>query len=115
MNGERTSTLNERWAWVEIPFHDTMKRRVWEGAKTCTSRNKRYGKVGDRFRIGIHQYRITGIMKRSLEYVCTKLYKEEGFESEQAFVDFWNILHPSKLFDPNQMVYVHFFEEVEVK
>jgi hypothetical protein len=108
-----TERMNGAWSYIEIPFHDHMKKQVWEGKKSCTSRTKRYGKVGDRFRIGIHQYRLTGIMKRSLDYVATKLWREEGFESEQAFVDFWNMLHPSKLFDPDQLVYVHFFEPVE--
>lgn len=101
------------WKYVEIPFQDSMKKAVWAGKKTCTSRNKRYGNVGDRFRLGLQEYALTGIMKRSLDYVCTKLYKEEGFESEQAFIDLWNVLHPSKLYDPNQLVYVHFFEAVK--
>jgi hypothetical protein len=44
-----------------------------------------------------------------LEIVANHLYEIEGAESPDEFIKVWNQIHPYKKFDPDQIVWVHFF------
>ena len=99
-------------AQVEIPFRPDMRQAIIDGHKSCTSRNKRYGKAGDTFKIGGRTYRLTSVCKRRLGSVATFLYGQEGTDSPAAFTALWAEIHPGRGFDSFQQVWVHFFEEV---
>lgn len=97
---------------IKIPFKKEMKALILAGKKRCTSRNRKYGDTGDEFIVGKSRYMITFVVRRSLKYVADFLYEDEGFESRDAFIRYWNMIHPGKKFDPNQKVWVHYFMKV---
>lgn len=97
---------------VFIPFRPDMTKAVLEERKCCTSRTKRYAEPGDWFDLGRHRFKITAVERIELDTVAHILFKEEGVESPQEFIDLWEEIHPGRGFDPLQKVWTHFFEEV---
>lgn len=97
---------------VEIPFRDDMKKASIEGRKCCTSRNSKYGKPGDTFMIDGQLFVIKKISKMKLDWMHHRYYKEEGFDSPEAFRSVWVELHPTKAYDPEQRVWTHWYEKV---
>ena len=97
---------------VDIPFKEQFEESMLSGDKVCTSRNKKYGSSKDVFqRFGAH-FMLVAIPKLPLKTVAFFLYKEEGFSSPEEFIDIWKKLHPRKGYDPEQLVFVHFFIRV---
>jgi hypothetical protein len=103
--------------WVMIPFNDWSKDRLERGMKSATSRNKKYGLPGHRFRVRLkgtlHTYELIDVVFMSLKDVAQKHWREEGAESPGEFIKVWNEIHPRKRFDPDHYVYFHKFKEVE--
>ncbi len=99
-------------AEIFIPFSPRMVDAIEEGTKSCTSRYRLYGQVGDTFRPRRKVYTITAITRPVLSYVRDSLWQQEGFASPLDFEGFWIKLHPRRGFRPNDRVYTHFFEEV---
>jgi len=100
---------------VTLPFTDDMAQATIEGRKTCTTRPKRYGSIGDVFRVenGFRfETLIFNDMKHiTLQQVAADYYREEGFDSPQGFIDKWCQLHPRSKWVPNQLVWTHFYEK----
>jgi hypothetical protein len=107
----------------KFPFSDDMAIAALKGVKTKTSRNKRYGAVGDTFTIeppssclddlSWKMFILTDISEHRLEEVAEFFFKDEGFATPQAFKSLWKQLHPAKGYRPDQMVWVHTFQEVK--
>ena len=96
---------------IIIPFHDSMKNAIIEGKKICTNRNKKYGNTGDYFILNGNMYRLTLVLRGTLEEVASNYYKDEGFLSREDFVSMWNTLHPILGYVPTKKVYTHWFRE----
>jgi hypothetical protein len=96
---------------VKIPFQPEFELPVLMGQKKCTSRTKRYGRAGDTFEVFGASFRLTGIYRMPLSGVLA-LYEAEGFKSPEAFIACWNRLHPRRKFQPDQKVWVHWFERI---
>ena len=96
---------------VIIPFRDDMKELIISGAKTCTTRNKRYGCIGDTFDVDKRVFVLTWVSHVYLKQVADTKYKEEGFENTEAFIDVWNQIHPRKGYCHSQAVWLHEFKE----
>ncbi|QLH74998.1 MAG: hypothetical protein HPY73_05785 [Methanomassiliicoccales archaeon] len=92
-----------------IPFIDEMASAALSGRKTMTSRTRRYGRPGDTFRIEGRRFRLISVRKECLVAVAYLYYEAEGFDSPQAFIDCWNMLHPRRRYRHDQMVWVHRF------
>ncbi len=101
----------------EIPFREDMASVAFNHWKFCTSRNQKYGEVGDNFplRSGARNgvFVILAHTRHSLDYVAWNLYLVEGFKSYKDFVDVWLELHPKAGWEPEKRVWVHWFERVE--
>lgn len=95
---------------IDIPFRDDMKQAVLLGNKTCTSRNKRYGVIGDTFMVGGYVYVLKWISHVRLKTVAENHYRQEGFESPDEFIQVWNQIHPRKGYNPEQAVWLHEFQ-----
>jgi len=95
---------------VSIPFQERFIIPMESGIKTKTSRNKKYGEVGNIFINNTHIYQITEIERMELGVVAKIYYRQEGFNSPQEFIDCWVGLHPREGFVPNQKVWVHSFK-----
>jgi len=104
---------------IKIPFNDWSMIKLKHSNKECTSRTKKYGNEGDIFTTDFENfritYRITHILKLPLWIVRDFLYKAEGAESPHIFENVWNEIHPIRRYQPNDMVFVHFFEIAETK
>jgi len=103
---------------VVIPFSPEMEEAAINGIemedgrkvyKRWTSRRKVYGKPGDFFPLRGHTFEITRIFRAPLHEVAEN-YELEGFRSKDEFIEFWNLTHPGKGYDPDQEVWVHEFE-----
>jgi len=106
---------------IEIPFNSWSMIRMYDNQKTCTSRNEQKGKVGQRFQLTdiegnpLRTYKITHVIQLPLHFVAMFLYKEEGAESPGEFIEEYNRIYKKRRsngFDPNKVVWVHFFMEV---
>ena len=93
---------------VKIPFKAEFKDRILSGRKTCTSRTKKYGEVGDTFDAFGAEFILDKVLRVNLNFVAYNFYKEEGFEAPAQFIVCWNKIHPN-LWDNQLLVWVHFF------
>lgn len=96
---------------VKIPFNDWSKERLKQGIKTATTRNKKYGNVGDTFTVDNIQYVLIAINFVRLGLVAKVAYDVEGAKSKKEFVDIWKQIHPRKGFDSEQKVWYHRFKK----
>ena len=95
-----------------FPFALDMKRAALDGRKSCTSRTKVYGVVGDSFFLGNVCFELLEVKKATLGFIARFLYNAEGFNSPAEFKAKWVALHPRKRWNPRQVVFVHFFKKV---
>ena len=98
---------------VLIPFMPEWKEKMLNGIKTCTSRTKKYGSIGDYFKQFGAIFEITNIIKLPLSYIADILYIKEGCDSPEEFKKIWIKLHPRKGWVPNQEVFAHLFRKEE--
>ena len=96
---------------IEIPFNDWSRERLDRQWKKATSRTKKYGEVGDWFRVDDVDYELELVIKIPLWFVAEDLYQSEGAESKEEFIDVWKSIHPKKGFKPFDMVWYHHFKE----
>lgn len=98
----------------KIPFSKDMAAAVIDGKKTCTTRSKRYGAMGDTFIVvGLFMWcecQITNLAHMTLENVAKAFCRQEGFDSPEAFIERWKRLHPVAGFVPNQLVWLMEFK-----
>lgn len=98
---------------IEIPFSEEMARMALTNRKFCTSRNKKYGSVGDTFRLEDDQsfgdFEIVAIVRRPLWFVACCWHLAEGFERQGGFIKIWHTLHPKLGWEPDKEVWVHWF------
>lgn len=91
-----------------LPFNAWSKDKIQKGIKRCTSRNEEYDDPRVDFKL----------KDMPLWFVKKYLYGHgfEGADSPEEFQKVWESIHPTKGFDPNQKVIVHFgdFKEDEV-
>lgn len=83
------------------------------GIKTCTSRTKPYGEVGDQFTAFGAMFEIRAVERLPLFEVACSFYRQEGVESPAAFKLLWEKLHPHKGWVGHQIVVVHHFRRVD--
>jgi hypothetical protein len=103
---------------IGIAFRDDMRQAILEGRKCCTSRHTKKGSPGDFFILGKPYeqriFRLTRVSKLTLDFVAHVCYRDEGTASPAEFIALWEELYPGRGFEPNLVVYTHFFEEVLV-
>ena len=95
---------------VIIPFKEEFKERMVSGKKTCTSRTKRYGITGDKFKIFGMEFELTRVQQVELFEIANNQFEKEGFDSYQEFINCWNRIHPRKKYNPFQLIWAHFFK-----
>lgn len=98
---------------INIPFMPEWEAKMLSGQKVCTSRNKKYGEVGERFSQFGATFEITEVRRLSLGDITKYYYKEEGCKSSEEFIKVWLKLHPRAAWMPGRKVYTHFFRRVE--
>ncbi len=98
---------------INIPFTDLMATLAIAEVKTCTSRTKRCGDIGDTFVIRDARFVLVEVANMDLDTIRTYYFEQEGFSSAQGFEDYWNLLHPRKRFQADQLVWVHWFERMK--
>ena len=99
---------------VRIPFRPMFEEPMRTGVKTCTSRSKIMGQPGDRFRAFGKWFEIVSVEDVALCEVAA-LWKEEGCESREDFIEVWNSIHPVKKYSDYQRVYLHRFKHAEAE
>ena len=103
---------------IKIPFNEWSKERLKIKTKLATTRNKRYGKIGDTFIVHMEQvdykFELLAVFQLSLYDVASKLYYIEGAETPLAFRKVWEDIHQRAGWQPDKMVYVHLFRLIEV-
>ena len=104
---------------IFISFNDWSKARLNAKRKTATTRNKRYGNVGDRFSVELIElqkyglYELTHVEHVTLAFVRDHFYWQEGCHVAGMFVDIWNEIHPKKKFNDEQKVWLHLFKNID--
>lgn len=96
---------------IYIPFLPQFEKPMLEGRKTLTTRSKKYGDVGDTFKIFGAEFRLIEVRKDLLLESCRQ-YLAEGFRNSTAFIRCWNKLHPRKGYQPGELKWLHYFEIV---
>mgnify|MGYP000508473649 CR=1 FL=1 len=104
---------------IEIPFNKWSKERLYEERKCATTRNKKYGNVGDWFEVifkdkdEIRKYQLIEVTKTLLRSVASFRWKEEGADSPEEFKKIWKEIHPRKGWMAEQEVWFHLFRELD--
>ena len=98
---------------IMIPFNEWSKERLRDGRKTATSRRKPYGKIGDTFNVEGKHYVLIDVMQAKLIDVANNWYEFEGCSSPEEFKQIWRLIHRKMGFIPEQVVYLHTFEELD--
>lgn len=70
---------------------------------------------GDVFTAYGVDFQVDRMEKHELQYVAENLYEKEGFEQPDQFVEIWKEIHPCKGWQPQQVVWVHFFHRCKEK
>lgn len=96
---------------IEIPFNDWSRERLSNMEKYATSRNKKYGEVGDWFIVDDIDYTLDIVIQLPLWFVAKELFISEGADAPEEFVEVWKRIHPRKGYVPNQIVWYHHFKE----
>lgn len=95
---------------IRVPFKPIMISAILENRKSATSRTHQLGEVDDYFYVRGKCYVIVSVVKMLLKEVAEKHYKEEGLNSKEDFISLWNHIHPMKGYNPEQIVFTHFFK-----
>ena len=95
---------------ITMPFDERWEKAMLTGNKTCTSRSKRYGNLGDRFRAFGAAFTLIGVVRLPLGLIAMRFYKEEGCQSPEEFKKVWRELHPKKGFQDDWLVWLHKFD-----
>lgn len=98
---------------IQLPFTPAMRRLTLAGRKTCTSRYKQYGVVGDTFYVEDYLFQITQVQKAILHYVASAYYQQEGFNDRLSFLQYWKQLHPRRIILLTSYVFTHFYKLVD--
>jgi len=103
---------------IEIPFNEWSKERLEKKVKLATSRNKRYGNIGDTFKVEIkgriYKFELLAIFPYKLFLVAIHLYHIEGAETSTEFHDVWCDIHKRAGWTPEKIVHVHLFRLIEI-
>lgn len=99
-------------ALVRLPFMPEWRAPVLAGTKTTTCRTRRYGVAGDEFEVEGILFRLVEVTQRPLSRARDRWWREEGFESAEAFERAWTTNHPTRGFRVDDQVWVHRFERV---
>jgi len=100
---------------VNIPFCEDFRLAMLTGRKTATSRTKRYGAGGDRFRAFGAWFTILDVQTLRLETIACEHYAAEGFDSPEAFRSVWIALHPRRGWQAEQAVWFHEFKRMSMR
>jgi len=92
---------------IHIPFRDDMQERSLSGRKTATSRNQKYGDVGDIFRIRDGEFELIKVSRYTLEFVAKSKYRDEGFNSPEEFINIWKEIHYKLGWTPEKLIWFH--------
>lgn len=90
-----------------MPFLPEFEERMLLGQKTATTRTGKHGNGGDLFSAFGHSFKLTKVDKVYLQDVASTFYKQEGFNSQQEFVQCWEKIHPKKGYQFDQEVWLH--------
>jgi len=97
---------------ISVHFLPEFTHRLESFDKVSTTRYHRLGHVGDFFNWNGHFYTIEIIRKHHLWFVAKHHFDQEGFISEQAFIDWWSHHYQEKGYHPHHQVFYHrFFKE----
>lgn len=97
---------------IELPFNMWSRIRIDSQQKKATSRYKKYGTVGDTFKVENKNYELELVIKLPLWFVSEDLYRSEGADTLQEFIGIWKEIHPKKDFRPFDEVWYHHFKEI---
>lgn len=98
---------------VTIPFLTRWEADMLYGRKTATSRSKRYGDPGDRFKAFGAEFEIVSVELIPLEQIAKAYWNVEGAVSPGDFMAIWSKLHRG-IWNPNRQVYFHRFRKIGV-
>jgi hypothetical protein len=104
---------------IQIPFNKWSKQRLYEELKYATSRNKKYGNVGDWFEVifndkdEIRKYQLIEVNQTKLKSVRDFGWEDEGCRCPEEFVEVWKDIHPRKGWIDEQRVWFHRFRELD--
>lgn len=94
-----------------LTFTREMEEAILSGKKTKTTR-AHPRQEGEIFVVRGHHYRIKRVWPQTLATVKTFYFAAEGFTTPEAFEIFWRHMRRGP-FEPDRVVFVHTFEEVD--
>jgi len=96
---------------VNLPFAPDMAEALLAGRKTKTTRAEDFGE-GRVCMVRGRYFRITRVWPTYLFVVRGAWYREEGFDSPDAFELRWRQLHRGH-FSPDKLVFLHTLQEID--
>jgi len=94
---------------ITLNFSPEMEDLVMQGRKSMTTRMTRKGEPGDVFLVRDRLYRLLTVMHTHSLEMLRHCYRDEGFESFQAFKDALLVIYPDADYSP---VMIHTFAYV---
>ena len=98
----------------EVTFQESFRNAILSSTKLATTRPQRLGEVGSRFVAFGQKFVIVNVEELPLGLVAAFLYRAEGFETREAFIDFWCQLCPDMDYRPDQIVCFHLFMKTDL-
>ena len=97
---------------ISIPFNEWSKERLKAQLKRATTRYKKYGEVGDTFKVDDYTYELELVIQVPLWFVIEDLYESEGADSLDELKQVWCEIHTQKGYRPFDLVWYHHFKEI---
>jgi hypothetical protein len=94
---------------VEIPFSKRWKKSMLENVKVVTSRTKKMGEYRDTFPAFGATFQIMSVGQVPYGTIATKLYRNEGCDSEQEFRKAVKQIWWGKEPKDDRLLWVHWF------
>lgn len=96
---------------VTIQFWERFREPLLAGVKVCTARTRPMARVGDTFDAFGARFEVIETTQVCLRDVC-ELYKDEGCQSREEFVEVWKGIHPRAGYREDQVVWLHRFKKI---
>ena len=90
-----------------MPEH--FRRSMLDGTKLSAVLPEPWAAVGAHFAAFGCEFIIVDVRETSLGLAAACLYRSEGFETREDFIESWSERYPNRGYRPDHHVYVHLF------
>jgi hypothetical protein len=95
----------------DVAFPESERNAILSGTRLVTTRPQPVGEAGGRFIAFSQEFTVVEVTQLPLGLVASVLHRAEGFETRDAFIEYWRQLYPDTEYRSDRVVYFHVFRK----